>query len=111
MHKHNKITETIGQAAVVAILIVALIFALKNWASTSYVTYYEGNDGYYPVEFTPCEVVSVRETETEREITVAYKGNEYAYRVEKESEINKGNVIWCGFASYEGNLEFIDILE
>lgn len=101
---HNKIAETLGQAAVVAILIVALIFALKNWASTSYVTYYEGNDGYYPVEFTACEVVSI----TEREITVDRNGNLYSAYVDG-TEIRKGDVVWAGFVSYEGNVELVDI--
>lgn len=102
--KHNKITETLGQAAVIIILTIAFIFALKNWASTSYVTYYEGNDGYYPVEFTTCEVVSV----TEEEITVARNGNLYSAYVDG-TEICKGDVVWAGFASHEGNLELVKI--
>ena len=101
---NNRIRNTLGQAAVMLIMVVALVFALKHFASTSYTTYYESNDGYIPVTFSPCEVVSV----TEREITVNYNGNAYSCYVD-ETEIKKGDVVWAGFASYEGNLELIDI--
>lgn len=106
---HNRIWNALGQAAVIVIVIVAFIFALKNFASVSYTTYYESNDGYIPVTFSPCEVVSERETASEREIVVEYQGNEYACVVGTESTIRKGDVIWAGFAVYEGNLELIDI--
>ena len=106
---NNRIANTLCQAAVVIIFALAAIFMLKHFASASYVTYYESNDGYIPVKFTPCEVVREREIETEREITVDYKGNAYSCYVDRESEISKGDVVWAGFASYEGKLELIDI--
>lgn len=103
--KHNRIGNIIGQALVICILAIAFIFALKKYTSVSYVTYYEDNEGKYtPVEFSPCEVLSV----TEREITVDYKGNAYSCYVD-ETEIHKGDIVWAGFASYEGNLELIDV--
>ena len=103
--KHNRITEIIGQALVICILTIAFIFALKQFASSSYVTYYEDNEGKYtPVEFSPCEVLSV----TEREIVVDLDGNAYAAYGDWNG-IRKGDVVWAGFASYEGNLELIDV--
>ena len=107
--KNNRIANALGQATVIVIMIVAFIFALKHFASTSYTTYYASNDGYIPVEFNACEVVAVREIGSEREITVNYKGNAYSCYVDRESEIRKGDTIWAGFASYEGNLELVDI--
>ena len=102
--KNNRIGNIIGQALVICILTIAFIFALKKYASTAYVTYYESNDGYIPVEFSPCEVLEVTETE----IVVNYKGDAYSCYADK-TEIRKGDVIWCGFMSYEGNLELVDI--
>jgi len=101
----NRIANAFGIIAVVILFTAAFVLALKHFASVSYVTYYESNEGYIPVEFTPCEVQS----RTERKITVTFKGNDYSCYVERESTISKGDVIWCGFASYEGNLELIDI--
>ena len=101
----NRIGNIIGQALVICILTIAFIFALKKFASVSYVAYYEDNEGKYtPVEFSPCEVIDVTETE----IVVEYKGNAYACRID-ETEIRKGDVVWAGFTSYEGNVELVDI--
>lgn len=100
----NRIGNALGQVTVVIIFALATIFMLKYFASTSYTTYYESNDGYLPVTFSPCEVLSV----TEKEITVDYNGNAYSCYVDG-TEIKKGDVVWAGFASYEGNLELIDI--
>ena len=106
---NNRIGNLLGQATVVVIFAIVAIFMLKHFATTPYTTYYESNDGYVPVTFSPCEVVRERETESERDITVAYNGNEYACYVDRESEIRKGDVVWAGFAICEGNVELVDI--
>ena len=101
----NRITEIIGQALVICILAIAFFFALKHTASVPYTVYLEANDGeYLPCTYYPCKVLDVTETE----IVVDLDGNAYAAYGSWDG-IRKGDTVWAGFASYEGNLELIDV--
>ena len=104
--KNTRIINTLGQAAIICILIVALFVCLKHFATMPYTVYIEANDGgYLPCTYYPCPVL----TRTETEIVVDLDGNAYAAWIDDMSTICEGDVVWAGFASYEGNLELIDI--
>jgi len=103
--KNNKEFETFFTFIFVIMFIVVAVVAVKEWSSAPYTGYIKANDGgYLPVTYYPCEVMEI----SGRELTVEHDGNEYTcYATETDLEI--GEIAWCGFASYEGNVEFIDI--
>ena len=85
------------------------VLGMREISSAPYTTYRTANDGgYIPVTYYPCKVIST----AEMVMVVEHEGELYScfYNYDgADPHAMVGKILWCGFSSYEGNVEFVDV--
>lgn len=97
--------ERLLTVAVIGIIICLIFIGIREFSAAPYTVYATANDGgYIPITYYPC---TVREVDIET-VVVEHDGELWSCWV-SETELKPGDIVWAGFASYEGNIEFVNI--
>ena len=101
----NRIFEALAIITFVVAVSILTVVAIRESTSAPYTVYATANDGgYLPITYYPCQVREV----TPEEVVIDHNGELWACWV-SETELKVGDIVWAGFALYEGETQFIGI--